>query len=559
MREVDKAVEDVDFKVKKEREREKKGKEKVKKRRDEEDDDLSASSVQSAKEGERRRTRDADERRKREREREEKADVAVGAEFLGDKERERLHESSPSPLPSVDDESSHLDTASSLDPADKATKHRHEVEEWTGNKGVMIRVRCVPLGEEVTKLLEEGRHIIRRMARKRHREERSRRREKVVDASSPSTTIEEPEETATTTALTDGADSAVAPQTVDVEGPPVASPEANATEEEDDGDEGDAVQDEDDVIASRCSHKYTAASFIAALRSLFGSPSCPELSPDDVSHIWSFGPKRYGPNLLLNRTDLSPLTSFISNPATAPILPSSLDLARVALFRGVESGVVNGFQMAAASGPICEEPMMGVAFLVTALTLHATAPSGAVMSSTRSACRRSFLSHTHRLRLLEAVYLVHLQCSSTELGHLYPVLARRRGRIVGEDLQEGTNQFLIVAYLPLAESFGFSSEVRKATGGEAQPQLIFSHWELITQDPFYTPRTEEELERTGVVEEGKNVSREWVEKVRKRKGPLRTGEGRRARGEAEDSRQERSEETLADETAQSRYIDTPAK
>lgn len=181
---------------------------------------------------------------------------------------------------------------------------------------------------------------------------------------------------------------------------------------------------------------------------------------------------------------------------------------------------------------------MGVAFVVTQLTLtqpdtapaslSSAAPSvasflsaalpGQVISSARTAFRRSFLSHIRHMRLLESIYLVELQCSSTELGHLYPVLSRRRARIVAEDMQEGTNLFLITAYLPLAESFGFSSDVRKATGGEAQPQLIFSHWELMEQDPYWLPRTEEDIERAGVLEEGRNVAKEWLEKVRKRKG-----------------------------------------
>jgi hypothetical protein len=38
-----------------------------------------------------------------------------------------------------------------------------------------------------------------------------------------------------------------------------------------------------------------------------------------------------------------------------------------------------------------------------------------------------------------------------------------------------------------------SNRIRKQTSGLAMPQLVFSHWEVIDTDPFWVPRTEEEL------------------------------------------------------------------
>ncbi len=47
-----------------------------------------------------------------------------------------------------------------------------------------------------------------------------------------------------------------------------------------------------------------------------------------------------------------------------------------------------------------------------------------------------------------------------QLGKLYAVLSKRRGRVVEEDIIEGTDLFIIKALLPVAESFGFATEVR---------------------------------------------------------------------------------------------------
>lgn len=42
------------------------------------------------------------------------------------------------------------------------------------------------------------------------------------------------------------------------------------------------------------------------------------------------------------------------------------------------------------------------------------------------------------------------------LGKVYGVIARRRGRIVSEEMKEGTSFFSVHAILPVVESFGFA-------------------------------------------------------------------------------------------------------
>lgn len=61
---------------------------------------------------------------------------------------------------------------------------------------------------------------------------------------------------------------------------------------------------------------------------------------------------------------------------------------------------------------------------------------------------------------------------------MYAVLSKREGRVLQEEMKEGTDVFIIKAVLPVAESFGFADEIRKRTSGLASPQLVFSHWEV---------------------------------------------------------------------------------
>ena len=46
------------------------------------------------------------------------------------------------------------------------------------------------------------------------------------------------------------------------------------------------------------------------------------------------------------------------------------------------------------------------------------------------------------------------------------------------------NEENVEAYLPVAESFWFSAHLRSLTSGQTFPQLVFSYWDIINQDPF---------------------------------------------------------------------------
>lgn len=72
----------------------------------------------------------------------------------------------------------------------------------------------------------------------------------------------------------------------------------------------------------------------------------------------------------------------------------------------------------------------------------------------------------------------------------------------------------------MAESFGFADEIRKRTSGAAAPQLVFEGFEMLDEDPFWVPTTEEELEDLGEKGDKENVAKRYVDAVRERKGLL---------------------------------------
>lgn len=80
---------------------------------------------------------------------------------------------------------------------------------------------------------------------------------------------------------------------------------------------------------------------------------------DVVDKIWSFGPRKCGSNILLNQSDYVRKSFWEKNT-------NKDDNCRAAY----DSSIINGFQLATLAGPLCEEQMMGVCFIVKKLELH---------------------------------------------------------------------------------------------------------------------------------------------------------------------------------------------
>ncbi|XP_005104612.1 elongation factor-like GTPase 1 [Aplysia californica] len=323
--------------------------------------------------------------------------------------------------------------------------------------------------------------------------------------------------------------------------------------------------------------------------------------------IWSFGPRRCGPNILLN------CVKGYNRPSVWLSLEGGGAVGKVADF---DNSVISGFQIATLAGPLCEEPMHGVCFMVEdwwygsqakasvsqqGSSSHRSSPcieeasngkdiasltsdecnllssdlkskveicdsssgkvengedgelpltgenghavqethvfqgsdtiqrqsnvfgplSGQLISTVKEGCRRAFQAQPQRL--MAAMYKCEVQATMEVLGKLHGVLSKRYGQVLSEEMQEGTDIFNVTAALPVVESFGFSEDIRKKTSGLASPQLKFSHWEMLTVDPFWVPTTEEEYTHFGEKADAENKARLYMNKVRKRKG-LRTDE-----------------------------------
>ncbi|KAF7726938.1 Elongation factor 2 [Apophysomyces ossiformis] len=199
----------------------------------------------------------------------------------------------------------------------------------------------------------------------------------------------------------------------------------------------------------------------------------------EARKIWCFGPDGTGPNLMV---DVTKAVQYLNE---------------------IKDSCVAAFQWATKEGPVAEENLRGCRFNILDVTLHADAihrGGGQIIPTCRRVVYASVLTATPGIQ--EPVYLVEIQCPESVIGGIYGVLNRRRGMVFAEEQKPGTPMMNVKAYLPVNESFGFTADLRAATGGQAFPQAVFDHWQIMAGNPL----------------EAGNKVYDIIRAVRKRKG-----------------------------------------
>ncbi|KAI8626787.1 P-loop containing nucleoside triphosphate hydrolase protein [Xylariaceae sp. FL1651] len=256
-----------------------------------------------------------------------------------------------------------------------------------------------------------------------------------------------------------------------------------------------------------------------------------------IEKVVAFGPRRTGPNLLIDATKEGLFPKVFSGDKIEGDTPKAGEALHAA---HLCDKVTYAFQLATNQGPLCNEPVQGIGVIIEDVTVTATEEdasardrlgrlTGEVIKTVQQSIRQGFLDWSPRLML--AMYSCEIQASTEVLGRVYDVLTRRRGHVLSEQMKEGTPFFTIQSLLPVAESFGFADEMRKRTSGAAQPQLIFAGFEVLDEDPFWVPFTEDDLEDLGELADKENVAKRYMDGVRRKKGLLVGGRQERVAAE----------------------------
>ena len=181
----------------------------------------------------------------------------------------------------------------------------------------------------------------------------------------------------------------------------------------------------------------------------------------DAKKVWCFGPEDTGPNMLVDTTKA------------------------VQYLNEIKDSFLTAFQWATKQGIVAEENVRGARFNIMDVELHTDAihRGGNQIIGT---ARRVLLAcqYTAQPRFVEPIFLVDVACPSDSMGGVYQCFNQRRGVVFSEETVPGTPMVNAKAHLPVSESFGFTAHLRSLTSGQAFPQCMFDHWELINDDPF---------------------------------------------------------------------------
>ncbi len=100
--------------------------------------------------------------------------------------------------------------------------------------------------------------------------------------------------------------------------------------------------------------------------------------------------------------------------------------------RAFDQALITGFDLACVEGPLCKEPLMGIAFVLSQFTvrsetLDVVVHAGAVISMMRDACLTAVRKRD--VRLMVAMYRCTVQTSTAGLGKAHGVLAQRHAKV----------------------------------------------------------------------------------------------------------------------------------
>jgi len=151
----------------------------------------------------------------------------------------------------------------------------------------------------------------------------------------------------------------------------------------------------------------------------------------------------------------------------------------------IKDSVVGGFIQASAEGILCGEAMRGVRFNLNDVTLHADAihrGAGQIMPPVKRAMYGCQIDAGPAL--MEPMYMCSITVPANAVSGVFSTLNARRGTVENKEDRAGTPLSVITAFLPVLESFGFTQVLRQNTSGQAFPQLIFSHWQMVPGSPY---------------------------------------------------------------------------
>ena len=125
--------------------------------------------------------------------------------------------------------------------------------------------------------------------------------------------------------------------------------------------------------------------------------------------------------------------------------------------------IEKGFRDSLGKGPIAEYPVVGTRIDLDDGSFHEVDSSEKAFYTCAQGCFREYFKQAGP-KLLEPIMNVEIECPEDFQGTVTGDVIRRRGIMTSNDIVEGTS--VIKAEVPLAETFGYATDLRSMTQGQ---------------------------------------------------------------------------------------------
>jgi len=138
--------------------------------------------------------------------------------------------------------------------------------------------------------------------------------------------------------------------------------------------------------------------------------------------------------------------------------------------------VEKGFRDSLAKGPVAEYPVVGTKIELTDGSYHDVDSSEKAFYTAAQGCFREYFQKASPV-LLEPIMNIEVECPESFQGPVVGDIISRRGLITNTDVRDGIS--VATAEVPLAETFGYATDLRSMTQGQGTFTMEFRKYSQV--------------------------------------------------------------------------------
>jgi len=138
--------------------------------------------------------------------------------------------------------------------------------------------------------------------------------------------------------------------------------------------------------------------------------------------------------------------------------------------------VEKGFRDSLSKGPVAEYPVVGTKIELTDGSYHDVDSSEKAFYTAAQGCFREYFQKASPV-LLEPIMNIEVECPESFQGPVVGDIISRRGLITNTDVRDGIS--VATAEVPLAETFGYATDLRSMTQGQGTFSMEFATYRQV--------------------------------------------------------------------------------